>query len=97
MNTYQWFMLPLNKLTNDALARELDESQSLTRSLVTTESERLRACWQCPYWLVTYFQRSKATEDYRFRVFKRPGNKGPVTEWFFHKKLTQPKRTAQPA
>ncbi len=83
--TYQWFIEPQNKITNDALSAELTAEDNFIRNL-PDKNGQTHNVWRCDWWLVAYFQRSRKTADLKFKVFNRQSNQRLIRECIFLKK-----------
>jgi hypothetical protein len=91
----QWFVEPVDKYTNDAIAGYLADQPSAGDAAIAgledTEGNR-HDVWQVAHSTITRLEASKNTMPLAFRVYFRHGPRGPIKLWKFpHRK--RPKLT----
>lgn len=67
---YQWFVEPLDSLTNETISRELTEENCLRGALCADGKKR--NLWSCDYSLISKLRRSRKI-GLKFNVFVRQG------------------------
>ena len=90
---YQWFVEPLDDLTNSMIARYLadqnqagDDHQAVT---ILDKENRPHSVWQVEYNVITLLSNSTRQVVLHFRVFNRAGGRGPIRPWKFGRKTTR--------
>lgn len=83
--TYTWFLEPLDKDTNEVIARELanlanvsDVDHEMLTQVLCADKKR-HNLWRCPFDFVSKIMRSAGQMNLRFKIFNREG-KGEIRE-----------------
>ena len=82
---HEWFLEPLNDLTNEAIVRVLaDEcaSDESCKVILRDSQGKPHDLWRVGYDTIAKFQRSR-NSGYEFRSFVRKGGHGPIRPWPF--------------
>jgi hypothetical protein len=101
--TTQWFVEPVDKFTNDAIAEYLaDQPNAGDAAIAGLEDAdgKRHDVWQVAHSTITRLEASKSRAPLAFRVYLRHGPRGPIKPWRFpHRKrpkLTRASELAPP-
>ncbi len=74
-----WYVFPLDKGTNEVIARQLSEDDACHDQLCNDGKKR--NLWRCDHPFVAFLKRSSLGGGLRFMVFVREGQYGQIRPW----------------
>ncbi|MBU4204768.1 hypothetical protein KKE19_01495 [Patescibacteria group bacterium] len=84
-----WYVEPLDKLTNESLARELPEENFQPGTIISDGTRH--NLWRCDFAIVANL---RSDGQFHFRIFNRYGN-GQIRQCRFFKRKKRPKASAK--